>query len=82
MIQIFVPRTEMELSFAKSLLEVSEIPFYVHNEYFGGLVPIEPPVKNSNQRAIMVAPEFEAAAKEVLSEFIKQMEAKIEEPKK
>ena len=76
MIQIFVPRNEMELSFAKSLLEASEIPFYVHNEYFGGLDPIEPPVHNSNQRAVMVAPEFEVAAKEALSEFIKQTEAK------
>ena len=76
MIQIFVPRNEMELSFAKSLLEASEIPFYVHNEYFGGLDPLEPPIQNSNQRAVMVAPEFETVAKEALSDFIKQLEGK------
>ena len=67
----------MELALAKSLLEAAEIPFYVHNEHFGGLYA-GPQMEYFNARMIMVAPEFEAAAREVLADFILQQQIQAE----
>ena len=97
MIQIFVPRNEMELSFAKSFLEaegipfyvlaypvschLQEIPFYVQNEHDSGPIGFGVPIGNYSQKAIMVFPEFETAAKEALADFIKQIEPENKDSK-
>jgi len=71
LIKLYVPENEVELMVVKSLLEAAEIPFYVHNEHFGGLY-IGPQIQYFNQRMVMVPPEFESAAREVLSDLIKE----------
>jgi 4-diphosphocytidyl-2C-methyl-D-erythritol kinase len=79
MIKLYSPDNEVELALIKSLLEGAQIPFFVHNEHFGSLY-IGPQIKLFNRKMIMVAPEFEVSAKEVIADFLEKQETPIEQP--
>lgn len=70
MIKLYSPSDEGELSLILSILEGDNIPFFVHNNYFGSL-RIGPPIYLFNKKTIMINKEFEERAKELLEDFFK-----------
>ena len=55
------PRTSSELAVVESLLTAEKLPYFVHNEHFGGL-EIGPSIPLLNERAVLVDDEdFERA---------------------
>ena len=71
MIKLFSPENEVQLALAKSLLEAEGIPFFVHNDHFGSLyVGIQ--IEFLNRKTIMVDEAYEARAKEVIADFLRQ----------
>ena len=78
MIKLYSPDNEVELALIKSLLEGAQIPFFVHNDHFGSMY-IGPHITLFNRKMIMVAPDFELPAKEVIADFLKKQETPIEQ---
>ncbi|TRO81140.1 DUF2007 domain-containing protein [Desulfuromonas acetexigens] len=71
LIKLFSPENEVQLALAKSLLEAEGIPFFVHNDHFGSLyVGIQ--IEFLNRKTIMVDEAYEARAKEVIADFLRQ----------
>ena len=71
MIKLFSPENEVQFALAKSLLEAEGIPFFVHNDHFGSLyVGIQ--IEFLNRKTIMVDEAYEARAKEVIADFLRQ----------
>lgn len=65
LVTIAHPVDETELVLLRMHLEAEDIPFFIHNEYFGGLHP-GPQIPLYNQRSIQVLPEDEAVARELV----------------
>ena len=56
------PSTSVELAVVESLLNAEKIPYFVHNEHFGGL-EVGPAIPLVNERAVFVSEEdFERAS--------------------
>jgi len=72
-VSVAEPQTESELSVMLSLLEANEIPAYVQNGGFGGLLP-GPQIDIYNVRRIMVPSERASVARDVLSVLAKPAE--------
>jgi hypothetical protein len=79
LINLYSPDNEIELALIKGLLEGASIPFYVQNDHFGSLY-IGPQIRLFNRKMVMVAPEYEAAAKEVLDDFLRHQQTRPEPP--
>jgi Putative prokaryotic signal transducing protein len=67
--RLYAPRDGMELMLLRSLLDASDVPYFVHNEHFGAL-EIGPRIDHFNARTIMVSEEAYPAAAEVLRQFL------------
>jgi len=70
MIKLYSPVHETELALIESILMGEGIPYYVHNNHFG-TPRIGPPIELFNKKTIMVAPDNEERARELLSDFLK-----------
>lgn len=79
LINLYSPDNEIELALIKGLLEGASIPFYVQNDHFGSLY-IGPQIRLFNRKMVMVAPDHEAAAKEVLADFLRHQQTRPEPP--
>jgi hypothetical protein len=79
LIKLYSPDNEIELALIKSLLEGSNIPFYVQNDHFGSMY-IGPQIRLFNRKMFMVAPAYEEAAKEVLADFLRHQQTRPEPP--
>lgn len=79
LINLYSPDNEIELALIKGLLEGASIPFYVQNDHFGSLY-IGPQIRLFNRKTVMVAPDHEAAAKEVLADFLRHQQTRPEPP--
>jgi hypothetical protein len=76
---LYSPDNEIELALIKGLLEGASIPFYVQNDHFGSLY-IGPQIRLFNRKMVMVAPDHEAAAREVLADFLRHQQTRPEPP--
>ncbi|ALC15313.1 hypothetical protein DSOUD_0523 [Desulfuromonas soudanensis] len=79
LIKLYSPDNEIELALIKSLLEGSDIPYYVQNDHFGSMY-IGPQIRLFNRKMVMVPPAYEEGAKEVLADFLRNQEAGAETP--
>jgi len=79
LINLYSPDNEIELALIKSLLEGASIPFYVQNDHFGSLY-IGPQIRLFNRKMVMFSPDHEAAAREVLADFLRHQQARPEPP--
>jgi hypothetical protein len=79
LINLHSPDNEIELALIKGLLEGASIPFYVQNDHFGSLY-IGPQIRLFNRKMVMVAPDHEAAAREVLADFLRHQQTRPEPP--
>ena len=66
LVAVAEPQTESELSVMLSLLEANNIPSYVQNGGFGGLLP-GPQINIYNARRVMVPSECANEARDILS---------------
>lgn len=71
MIKLHSPVNEAELALIESILMGEGIPYYVHNNYLGTL-RIGPPIELFNKKTIMVPPDFEERARELLADFLEK----------
>ena len=69
MVPVFRPQDETELALAVSALEAHGIPYFVHNNGFGGLYP-GMQVSLYNVRTVMVPASAWAQARDVLDQFL------------
>lgn len=77
MIKLYSPRDKIELALIKSILESEDIPYFVHNDHYGSLT-IGPQIALFNAKTIMVSPEHEKTAKELLADFLSKTETEPE----
>ena len=67
--KIFTPENEVDLALVRGLLEEAGIRYFVHNDHFGSLhVGLMVPLLS--QKTIMVAPEDEGRAREIVAAFL------------
>lgn len=74
MIELYSPADEVELALIRSLLDAAEIPFFVHNDHFGSMY-VGLSIKHFNRKTVMVFPEFEESAKDLLADFLQKQGA-------
>ncbi len=60
------PTNEADLALVKSLLVAEDIPYFVHNDHFGSLVPA-PIIPLYNAKTVFVAKTDLARAKEIIA---------------
>lgn len=70
MINLYSPSDESELALIESILESENIPFFIHNNYFGSL-RVGPPIDLFNKKTIMIDETYEEKAKELLADYFK-----------
>ena len=75
-VSVAEPQTESELSVMLSLLEANNIPAYVQNGGFGGLLP-GPQIDIYNARRLMVPSECANQALDILSVLTKPAEESL-----
>ena len=73
LVSVAEPQTESELSVMLSLLEANNIPAFVQNGGFGGLLP-GPQISIYNARQLMVPAECANEARDILSVLAKPTE--------
>ena len=69
MISVYKPQTLIQLTMAESLLMANDIPYYVHNQGYGGLYP-GMQLDLLNVRTVMVPPSAVEAAREILAHYL------------
>lgn len=69
MIAIYTPQTESEVAVISSMLAAYEIPYFIRGGAFSKLYP-GLQIKDYNTQTFMVPSEFQAAARELLNDFI------------
>lgn len=69
MVPVFRPQDEAELALAVGALEAHGIPYFVHNNGFGGLYP-GMQVSLYNVRTVMVPASALTQARDVLDQFL------------
>lgn len=74
MIKLYSPNNEIELAFIKGIFESEEIPFFIHNDHYGSL-EIGPRIDLLNAKTIFVHEDFEATARELISEYLKNTQS-------
>ncbi len=75
--KLYRPKNDMELAFIKSIFDGEDIPYFVHNENFGSL-QIGPQIDLFNARMIMVDEAYYERAKDLIADFLDNMEADVE----
>jgi hypothetical protein len=73
MTPIFIPRSQSDLSMVLCLLNAYGIPYFVHNDYFGGLHP-GPVFDLYNLRRVFVPNQLAAEARQLLDDFLPDIE--------
>jgi Putative prokaryotic signal transducing protein len=68
-ISVYKPQTLIQLTMAESLLMANDIPYYVHNQGYGGLYP-GMQLDLLNVRTVMVPPSAVEAAREILAHYL------------
>ncbi len=77
MIKLYKPENEVELSLIKSIFESEDIHYFVLNDHFGSL-HIGPQIDLFNARVIMVPEKQYIKARELLTDYISNVQE--EEP--
>lgn len=67
--KIYTPNDEVELAVIRSMLDSADIPYKVVNQYFGSLY-IGPAMGSLNSKPVMVPEEYFEEAKDVLSNYL------------
>ena len=73
MIKLYSPKNEIELSFIKGIFDAENIFYFVQNDHFGSL-EAGPQIGLFNARTIMVDENHFDRAKDLLDDFLKNIE--------
>jgi Putative prokaryotic signal transducing protein len=77
LVMIYSPDNEVDLAIIKGILEGENIPYFVHNEYFGSL-KVGPRIPLLNQKTLMVSEQHKSQATDIIKDFLETVNLKTE----
>ena len=78
--KLYSPNNDSELALIKSILDGEGIPYFVHNDHFGTL-KVGPRIELLNAKTIMVAEKHYEVSKEIIDDFLKNIQEASENTK-
>ena len=78
--KLYSPNNDSELALIKSILDGEGIPYFVHNDHFGTL-KVGPKIELFNAKTIMVAEKDYEVSKEIIDNFLKNIQEPSENTK-
>ena len=78
--KLYSPNNDSELVLIKSILDGEGIQYFVHNDHFGTL-KVGPRIELFNAKTIMVAETHFEKAKEIIDDFLKNIQEPAEKTK-
>ena len=78
--KLYSPNNDSELALIKSILDGEGIPYFVHNDHFGTL-KVGPKIDLFNAKTIMVAEKHYEVSKEIIDDFLKNIQEASENTK-
>jgi hypothetical protein len=78
--KLYSPNNDSELALIKSILDGEGIQYFVHNDHFGTL-KVGPRIELLNAKTIMVAETHFEESKEIIDDFLKNIQEPAENTK-
>ena len=78
--KLYSPNNDSELALIKSIIDGEGIQYFVHNDHFGTL-KVGPRIELLNAKTIMVAEKHYEVSKEIIDDFLKNIQEASENTK-